>query len=82
MTARVIRFPIANPLETAFVAATEFNREQLEQLRDQVAALLAASSPPTAVPVLKSKPERPPCGRFTGGTTWRRLDRVEADTAW
>ena len=35
MTGRVIRFPIADPLETALVAATELDREQLEQLRDQ-----------------------------------------------
>jgi hypothetical protein len=41
MTGRVIRFPIADRLETALVAATELDREQLEQLRDQVAALLA-----------------------------------------
>jgi len=61
MTGRVIRFPIADPLETALVAATELDREQLEQLRDQVAALLAASCPPA---VVKSKPERPP---FLGG---------------
>jgi hypothetical protein len=47
----VIRFPIADPLETALVAATELDREQLEQLRDQVAALLAALPPlnPAAV---------------------------------
>ena len=64
MTGRVIRFPIADPLETALVAATELNREQLEQLRNQVAALLAASCPPAPAPVLKSKPERPP---FLGG---------------
>ena len=64
MTGRVIRFPIADPLETALVAATELNREQLEQLRDQVAALLAASCPPAPAPVVKSKPERPP---FLGG---------------
>lgn len=38
MTRRLIRFPIADPLETALVAATELDREQLEQLRDQVAA--------------------------------------------
>ena len=60
MTGRVIRFPIADPLETALVAATELDREELEQLRDQVAALLAASCPPAPVPVVKSKPERPP----------------------
>src|SRR5216683_1240261 len=43
MTGRVIRYPIADPLETA---------------------LLAASPPPAPVPVVKSKPERPP---FLGG---------------
>ena len=64
MTGRVIRFPIADPLETALVAATELDREQLEQLGDQVAALLAASCPPAPAPVVKSKPERPP---FLGG---------------
>ena len=57
--ARVIRFPIADPLETALVAATELNREQLEQLRAQVAALLAAMPPPPA-PVTEPKPERSP----------------------
>jgi hypothetical protein len=64
MTGRVIRFPIADPLETALVAATELDRAQLEQLRDQVAALLAASCPPAPAPAVKSKPERPP---FLGG---------------
>ena len=46
MTGRLIRFPIAEPLETALVAATELDREQLEQLRDHVAALLATLPPP------------------------------------
>jgi hypothetical protein len=64
MTGRVIRFPIADPLETALVAATELDREQLEQLRDQVAALLAASAPPARSPAVKSEEERPP---FLGG---------------
>ena len=58
MTRRLIRFPIAEPLETALVAATELDREQLEQLRDQVAALLAALPPPTPVP--EPKPARSP----------------------
>jgi hypothetical protein len=31
MTARLIRFPIAEPRETALVATTELDREQLEQ---------------------------------------------------
>ena len=59
MTRRVIRFPMAEPLETALVAATELDREQLEQLRDQVAALLAALPPPAA-PISEPKPERTP----------------------
>ena len=59
MTGRLIRFPIAEPLETALVAATELDREQLEQLRDQVAALLAAMPPPPA-PVSEPKLERSP----------------------
>jgi hypothetical protein len=59
MTRRVIRFPIAEPLETALVAATELDREQLEQLRDQVAALLAAMPPPPT-PEREPKPERSP----------------------
>jgi hypothetical protein len=60
MTGRVIRFPIADPLETALVAATELDREQLEQLQEQVTALLAALPPPAAAPAAKAKPERSP----------------------
>lgn len=60
MTRRVIRFPIADPLQTALVAASELNRDELEQLRDQVAALLAALPRPAATPAAKAKPERSP----------------------
>lgn len=61
MTGRLIKFPIAEPLETALVAATELDREQLEQLRDQVAALLEALPPPPApVGEPKPQPERSP----------------------
>ena len=60
MTRRLIRFPIAEPLETALVAATELDREQLEQLRDQVAALLEALPPPVPAPAAEAKPERSP----------------------
>jgi hypothetical protein len=80
MTGRVIRFPIADPLETALVAATELDREQLEQLRDQVAPLLAASCPPAPAPAVKSKPERPPVlgglpqgPRGGGSIEWKRI---------
>ena len=78
MTGRLIRFPIAEPLETALVAATELDREQLEQLRDQVAALLAALPPPA--PVTEPKPERSPFQaglpqgpRGGGWIEWRRI---------
>jgi hypothetical protein len=33
MARRLIRFPIAEPLETALAAATALAREQLEELR-------------------------------------------------
>src|SRR5919201_924370 len=60
MTRRLIRFPMAEPLETALVSATELDREQLEQLRDQVAALLEALPPPIPAPAAEAKPERSP----------------------
>ena len=80
MTGRVIRFPIADPLETALVAATELDYEQLEQLRDQVAALLAASAPPAPAPMVKAEPERPALlrglaegPRGGGSIEWKRI---------
>jgi hypothetical protein len=80
MTGRVIRFPIADPLETALVAATELDYEQLEQLRDQVAVLLAASRSPAPAAVAKSERERPlflrglPEGPRGGGSIeWKRI---------
>ena len=79
MTARVIRFPIADALETALVAATELDREELEQLRDQVTALLAALPAPAAA-VPETKPERPPLlrgfpegPRGGGSIEWKRI---------
>ena len=59
MTRRVIRFPIADALQTALVAATELDRDELEQLQEHVAALLAALPPPPAI-VLEPTRERPP----------------------
>jgi hypothetical protein len=80
MTGRVIRLPIADPLETALVAATELDYEQLEQLRDQVEALLAASVPPAPVAVVKFERERPPFlrglpegPRGGGSIEWKRI---------
>jgi hypothetical protein len=60
MTARLIRFPIAEPLETALLAATELNRAQLEQLRDQVVALLEALPPLAPIGRAKAVRERSP----------------------
>jgi hypothetical protein len=51
-------------LETALVAATELDRAQLEQLRDQVMALLEALPPPA--PVVKAKPRRERSPYLTG----------------
>jgi hypothetical protein len=80
MTRRLIRFPIVEPLETAVVAATELDREQLEQLRDQVAVLLAAMPPPA--PVSEPKPERsaflaglPEGPRGGGSIEWKWIGR-------
>jgi hypothetical protein len=64
MTGRLIRFPIAEPLETALVAATELDRAQLEQLRDQVLALLEALPP--AAPLVNGQPQRERSPYLTG----------------
>jgi hypothetical protein len=75
MTGRVIRFPIADPLETALVAATELDREQLEQLQEQVAALLAALPPPCSCTSRESEAGAfPVYRRPAGGSARWRLD--------
>jgi hypothetical protein len=48
------------PLRPRRAPPTELDRAQLEQLQDQVAALLAAMPPPPLTPVGASKPERSP----------------------
>ena len=79
MTGRVIRFPIADALETALVAATELDRDQLEQLQEHVRALLVALPPPPAVvvepvrersPFLAGLPQGP---RGGGSIEWKRV---------
>jgi hypothetical protein len=79
MTGRVIRFPIADALETALVAATELDRDQLEQLREHVRALLAALPPPPALVVEPARGRSPflaglPQGPRGGGSIeWKRV---------
>ena len=79
MTGRVIRFPIADALETALVAATELDRDQLEQLQEHVRALLAALPPPPAMVVEPARERSPflaglPQGPRGGGSIeWKRV---------
>jgi hypothetical protein len=79
MAGRVIRFAIADALETALVTATELDRDQLQQLQEHVAALLAALPPPPAIvveptrqrsPFLDGLPEGP---RGGGSLEWKRI---------
>jgi hypothetical protein len=79
MRGRVIRFPIADALETALVAATELDRDELEQLQEHVRALLAALPPPPAL-VVEPAPERSPFlaglpqgPRGGGSIEWKRI---------
>ena len=79
MTGRVIRFPIADALGTALVAATELDRDQLEQLQEHVRALLAALPPPPAA-VVEPARERSLClaglpqgPRGGGSIEWKRV---------
>ena len=79
MTGRVIRFPIADALGTALVAATELDRDQLEQLQEHVRALLAALPPPPAAVVEPARERAPflaglPQGPRGGGSIeWKRV---------
>ena len=79
MTGRVIRFPIADALETALVAATELDRDELEQLQEHVRALLAALPPPPAMVVEPARERSPflaglPQGPRGGGSIeWKRV---------
>jgi hypothetical protein len=59
MTRRVIRFPMADALQTALVAATELDRDELEQLQEHVQALLAALPPPLASVVEVAREDAP-----------------------
>ncbi len=79
MTGRVIRFPIADALETALVAATELDREVLGLVQEHVRALLAALPPPPAIVVEPARERSPflaglPQGPRGGGSIeWKRV---------
>ncbi len=48
MAGRVIRLPVAEPLEAALAAIAQLDRGDLEQLHDQIGAVLRATAPPQA----------------------------------
>jgi hypothetical protein len=81
MTGRLLRFPTADPLETVLTGLTELDQAQLEQVRDHVAALLAACVPPGPVTpparAVRDRPDLPPevpRGPLGGGyIEWKRI---------
>ena len=79
MARRVIRFPIADALQTALVAATELDRDEREQLQARVQALLTALPPPPALVVEPTRERSPslaglPQGPRGGGSIeWKRV---------
>src|ERR687883_469468 len=48
MAGRVIRLPVAEPLEAALAAIAQLDRGELAQLHEQIGAVLRATAPPTA----------------------------------
>jgi hypothetical protein len=50
MAGRVIRLPVAEPLEAALAAIARLDRGELEQLHEQIGAVLQATAPPPAAP--------------------------------
>jgi hypothetical protein len=50
MAGRVIRLPVAKPLEAAVAAIAQLDRGELEQLHEQIGAVLRATAPPPAAP--------------------------------
>src|ERR671938_1543727 len=48
MAGRVIRLPVAAPLEAALAAIAQLDRGELEQLPEQIGAVLRATAPPQA----------------------------------
>ena len=79
MSPRLIRLRAPDPLESALVAAADLGRDELEQLRTHVAALLEALPPPVSRPaaVVRARPAPPagvPCGPRGGGfIQWKHV---------
>ena len=79
MSPRLIRLRAPDPLESALVAAADLDRDELEQLRTHVAALLEALPPPVSRPaaVARERPAPPagvPCGPRGGGfIEWKHV---------
>ncbi len=48
MAGRLIRPPVAGPLEAALAAIAQLDRGELEQLHEQIGAVLRATAPPPA----------------------------------
>jgi hypothetical protein len=71
MAGRVIRLPVAEPLEAALAAIAQLDRGELAQLHEQIGAVLRATAPP---PMAPTRAERV---RVQRGQGWGR-DPVRA----
>ena len=58
MVGRVIRLPVAEPLEAAIAAIAQLDRGELEQLHEQLGAVLRATAPPPAAPTRAERARR------------------------
>src|SRR5919199_4896745 len=55
---RVIRLPVAEPLEAALAAIAQLDRGELEQLHDQMGAVLRATAPPAPTRAERARAQR------------------------
>jgi hypothetical protein len=77
MAGRVIRLPVAEPLEAALAAIAQLDRGELEELHDQIGAVLRATAPPPAT----TRAERAQRQRGQGWIETRFVrDRVTGQT--
>src|SRR5918911_2254954 len=58
MAGRVIRLPVAEPLEAAIAAIAQLDRGELEQLHEQIGAVLRATAPPPTGPTRAERARR------------------------